>query len=83
MVLLDGHGVVDQGLLHLMPPRSNPIGHPEDSCIVIEECVELLRRAEVLTSYMIMMAQPTRLGCANADGVSTNLDRIAPGTTPT
>jgi hypothetical protein len=49
---------------------------------VIKECVELLRRAEVLTSYMIMMAQPTRLG-ANVDGVSTNLDRIASGITPT
>jgi hypothetical protein len=50
---------------------------------VIKECVELLRRAEVLASYMIMMTQPTGLGCANVDGVSTNLDRIASSTTPT
>jgi hypothetical protein len=83
MVLLDGHCVVDQGLLHLMPFRSNPIGHPGDNYPVIKECVELLRRVEALASYMIMMAQPTRLGCASVDGVSTNLDRIASGTTPT
>jgi hypothetical protein len=28
MALLDGHSVVDQGLVHLMPPRNNPSAQP-------------------------------------------------------